>query len=120
MSAPHTSGGPRMTASSSRQGFWLSRFALLLALLMALPVPSFAQKRGGEDPETAALRKQAVDLYRAGKFVEAMPLLEKLSAASPQDYVLKEHLAYSVLEYSATLSDPAERKRQRIRPRELG
>jgi tetratricopeptide (TPR) repeat protein len=104
--------------SMTRSGFTkLGLFALLTVLSYTLPAQT---KRSDDDPETTALRKQAVDLYRAGKFVEAMPLLEKLSIANPQDYVLKEHLAYSVLEYSATLSDPAARKRQRIRARQLG
>src|ERR1700758_3192191 len=73
----------------------LGLFALLTLVSCTLP----AQSKSSDDPETAALRKQALDLYRAGKFVEALPLLEKLSGANPQDYVVKEHWAYSVLEY---------------------
>jgi len=109
-----------MRTSSPLQRFWSLKSALLMALLLAgLYVPALAQKRGGEDPETAALRQQALDLYHAGKFVEAMPLLEKLVDKNPQDFVVKEHWAYSILQYSATLSDPEERRRQRIRAREL-
>ena len=98
----------------------VARLGFLIAFLWCLSFLVAAQTRGGEDPETAALRKQAVELYQAGKFVEAMPLLEKLAGKNPQDFVVKEHWAYSVLEYSATLSDPGERRRQRIRARELG
>ena len=108
-----------MTASSRHPRFSNLRLALLAALLTLSLAPAFAQKQDSPDPKTTALRKQALELYRAGKFVEAMPLLEKLSAISPQDYVVKEHWAYSVLEYSATLNDPAERRRQRIRARDL-
>ena len=110
-----------MRTSSQRQRFWSLKSALLMTLLLAGSfLPARAQKRGGEDPETAALRKQAIDLYHEGKFVEAMPLLEKLADKNPQDFVVKEHWAYSILQYSATLSDPADRRRQRIRARELG
>ncbi len=108
-----------MSPSGRRQRFWIPGSALLLALASAFVVPAFAQKQSADDPETATLRRQALELYRAGKFVDAMPLLEKLSGKNPQDFVVKEHWAYSVLEYSATLSDPAERKRQRIHAREL-
>jgi tetratricopeptide (TPR) repeat protein len=93
----------------------LGLVALLILLTCTLP----AQTKPGDDPETAALRKRALELYRGGKFVEAMPLLEKLSGTNPQDFVVKEHWAYSVLEYSATLPDPAERRLQRIHAREL-
>jgi tetratricopeptide (TPR) repeat protein len=108
-----------MIPRSCRPRFCALRIALLLALLTAPLSLAFAQKQSTDDPETAALRKQALDLYRSGKFVEAMPLLEKLSGTNPQDFVVKEHWAYSVLEYSATLKDPAQRRSYRIHAREL-
>jgi tetratricopeptide (TPR) repeat protein len=49
-----------------------------------------------------------------------MPLLEKLSGANPQDFVVREHWAYCVLEYSKTLSNPEERRRARLQARQLG
>ena len=73
-----------------------------------------------EDEATKALRLKAVDLYRGGKFVDAMPLLEKLSAINPSDFVVKEHWAYCILQYSATLTDPDARKRARLQARALG
>jgi len=108
-----------MTPRSCFPRFCALRIALLLALLTAAVSLTFAQNQPTDDPATTALRKQALELYRSGKFVEAMPLLEKLSGTNPQDFVVKEHWAYSVLEYSATLNDPAERRHQRIRAREL-
>jgi hypothetical protein len=73
-----------------------------------------------EDEATKALRLKAVDLYRGGKFVDAMPLLEKLSAINPSDFVVKEHWAYCILQYSATLTDPDARKRARLQARAMG
>jgi tetratricopeptide (TPR) repeat protein len=95
--------------------------------LLAAPLPrvAFAQEQQAppakqkDDPATAALRSKAVDLYRAGKFVDAMPLLEQLSSVNPKDYVVKEHWAYCVLEYSKTLSDPGARKTARVHARTL-
>jgi len=73
-----------------------------------------------EDEATKALRLKAVDLYRRGKFVDAMPLLERLAAIHPSDFVVKEHWAYCILQDSATLTDPDARKRARLQARALG
>jgi tetratricopeptide (TPR) repeat protein len=93
---------------------------LLLALLTGLCALVSAQVRPPEDEATANLRRQALELYRQGKFVDAMPLLEKLSATNSQDFVVKEHWAYCVLEYSKTLTDPSQRKAARLQARQLG
>ncbi len=66
-----------------------------------------------DDPD----RQRAFELYRAGNFVGAMPLLEKLSADHPSDGAVKESLAFSVMAYAATLSDPELRKKARVRAR---
>ena len=93
---------------------------LLLALLTGLCALVSAQAKPPEDEATANLRRQALELYRQGKFVDAMPLLEKLSATNSQDFVVKEHWAYCILEYSKTLTDPAQRKAARLQARQLG
>ena len=93
---------------------------LLLTLLVTGCGALFAQTQPNDDAETAALRRQALQLYREGKFVDAMPLLEKLSGASPSDFVVKEHWAYCILEYSKTLSNLEERKAARRKARSLG
>ncbi|HST09766.1 MAG TPA: hypothetical protein VLL05_05285 [Terriglobales bacterium] len=98
---------------------WLARL-LLLALLVAGCGTLFAQSQPTDDPETAALRRQALQLYREGKFVDAMPLLEKLSGVNPSDFVVKEHWAYCLLEYSKTLTNPQDRKIARRKARSLG
>jgi tetratricopeptide (TPR) repeat protein len=94
--------------------------ALLLALPAVRPLPAVAQGKQEEDPAVTALRRKALDFYRQGKFVDALPLLEQLSISNPQDYVLKEHWAYCVLQYSATLTDPEARKRARLEARRIG
>ncbi len=73
-----------------------------------------------EDDATKALRVQALDLYRSGKFVDAMPLLEKLAGINPSDFVVMEHWAYCILQYSTTLTDPEARKKNRLHARALG
>ena len=46
-------------------------------------------------------------------------MLEKLSADHPSDVVIKEAWAYSIMEYSATLSDPQLRRKARVRGRSI-
>jgi tetratricopeptide (TPR) repeat protein len=93
--------------------------ALLLALLAIASCIASTQTKPVDDEATAALRKQALELYREGKFVDALPLLEKLSATNSSDFVVKEHWAYCMLEYSKTVTRPDERKRARLRARQL-
>jgi tetratricopeptide (TPR) repeat protein len=93
---------------------------LLLAFLATACSLAFAQTQSTDDPETAALRRQALQLYRDSKFVDAMPLLEKLSNIKPSDFVVKEHWAYCILEYSKTITNTQERKAARRQARILG
>jgi tetratricopeptide (TPR) repeat protein len=77
--------------------------------------PASAPAATQDDPD----RQRALELYRTGKYVEAMMLLEKVSADHPSDAVVKEGLAFSVMEYAATLNDPDLRKKARVRARQL-
>ena len=106
---------------SRRKGHYsaLAAYALLFALLTTSACLTSAQSKPSDDEATLALRKQALELYRQGKFVDAMPLLGQLSMASPNDFVLKEHWAYCILEYSKTQTDPEQRKASRVKARSL-
>src|SRR5579872_1451251 len=87
----------------------------ILAVLCSFRSSAQAQGAYTEDPA----RHEAFQLYDAGKYVEAMPLLEKIVADHPSDLVAKEHLAFSMVGSAATLPDPAERKKVRARARVL-
>jgi tetratricopeptide (TPR) repeat protein len=106
---------------SRRKGHYsaFAAYALLFALLTTSACLTSAQSKPSDDEATLALRKQALELYRQGKFVDAMPLLGQLSMASPNDFVLKEHWAYCILEYSKTQTDPEQRKASRVKARSL-
>jgi tetratricopeptide (TPR) repeat protein len=103
---------------NERIGF-VSRVLLLVLLAVGCGLTS-AQTKPADDEATAALRKQALELYREGKFVDAMPLLGKLSETNPSDFVVKEHWAYCILEYSKTLTNPEQRRQARLQARTLG
>lgn len=82
-------------------------------------VPSEPPAQRQDSAKDAHERQRVLELYHAGKFLEVMPLLEKLAVDDPSDTVILEAWAYSIAEYSATLSDPEIRKKARARARAL-
>src|SRR5215216_383528 len=64
-------------------------------------------------------RQRAFQLYKDAKYVEALPLFEKLAVANPQDRAVFETLGLLVYTQSAYLKDPEERRKARKRGREL-
>jgi|SRR6185437_13550132 tetratricopeptide (TPR) repeat protein len=71
------------------------------------------------EPQPNPKREHAIDLYRQGKLIEAMPLLEELSVENPKDVGVMESWGASVFGYSQTLSDTDSRKKARIRARSI-
>ena len=88
----------------------LSQF-LLLALALALPIQVFSQTT----PDVSAERKRALELYDKNKFVEAIPLLEKLVMVLPSDIGLLESLGWATFVVSGSTKDPGARKQMRAR-----
>jgi len=64
-------------------------------------------------------RTSAFQLYKDGKYTEALPLFEKLAAASPNDRDVIEAFAIMTAAQTVYLEDPDTRKQARIRGREL-
>src|ERR1700741_1206702 len=81
---------------------------ILCTLLLALTVVA-AQKDE---------RGHAFQLYKEGKYVEAIPLFEKLAATTPDDRDVIEALGLMTASQTAFLKDPAARKQARARARE--
>jgi tetratricopeptide (TPR) repeat protein len=78
-------------------------------------------------PKTDPVRQQALDLYKQGKLVEAMPLFENLCATYPKDIAMWEGWGMATLGYSQTLQDADQRKKARalartrlVKAKELG
>jgi tetratricopeptide (TPR) repeat protein len=98
-------------------------FGLLAALALSSALtaqttpatPAQAPATPKDDPEL----QHALDFYRAGKFVDAMPLLEKLAVEHPSDGAIKASWAFSVMAYAATLADPELRAKARVRARNI-
>jgi len=86
-----------------------------LAVLIVLLLASFGTALAQDDEE----RRRAFQLYKDAKYVEALPLFEKLAAANPKDTAVIENLGMLVYTQSAYLKTPEERKKSRKRGREL-
>ena len=103
---------PLQALRSRRLPFGIVKFTLVL-LGSALAV----HPAQGSDPEQE--RHAAFQAYEQGKMVDAMPLLEALSAKYPSDILVKERWAFATLVYSATLTDADQRKKTRVRARNI-
>lgn len=84
---------------------------ILIFLALAVVPAVFAQ----DDAE----RQRAFQLYKDGKFIDALPLFEKLAARYPQDPAVFEMYGMMMLGQTAYLKDAAARKEARKRGREL-
>src|SRR5437867_9645179 len=94
-----------------RKLVWL---ALLLVFLLS-PIAL----RAGKDDSYDERKKQAVELFHQGKYLEALPILDKLHEENPKDPQGFESLSFATLAHSVTLSDAAGRKEDRIKARKL-
>ena len=93
-------------------------FAFLASSTGAQRAPD--QSAPAPAPQSDLERAHAHELFMSGKFVEAMPLLEKLASDRPSDAAVKEWWAFSMMTYAATLPDPEMRKKARARARRIG
>ena len=84
-----------------------------VAIVAALVIAAGAFART-QDP---AERQRALDLYESNNFAAALPLLEKLAAANPNDAVILSRLGFALYANSATEKDPALRQKMRDRAR---
>ena len=95
----------------------LRKLEFAILLVAALSIAAFA--RNDDQPETNPKREHAFELYKQGKLVDAMPLLEELASENPKDAAVFELWGASVLGYADTLSDPQLRKKSRVRARSI-
>lgn len=88
----------------------LSSILLILLLLTITP---------GISAQDYAERQRAFALYSDGKYVEALPLFEKLAVRYPSDAEVIETYGLVVLGQTAYLKDPGVRKESRKKGREI-
>jgi tetratricopeptide (TPR) repeat protein len=86
-----------------------------IGILVLLLLASFVTATAQDNPD----RQRAFQLYKDAKYVEALPLFEKLATAHPDDRHVLETYGMLVLTQTAYLKDAAARKQARARGREL-
>jgi tetratricopeptide (TPR) repeat protein len=99
----------RNQSLTAKRIFLNACLAIVAALLLAAGVFAHAQ-----DP---AERQRAMDLFEANNFTAALPLLEKLAVASPNDTVILSRLGFALYASSAAEKDLAVRQNMRERAR---
>jgi tetratricopeptide (TPR) repeat protein len=88
-------------------------------ILGGLIVCILAVSAQAQTSERDDVRRRALELYNQNKFVDAIPLLERVIATNPSDLGALEALALSTLGSTSTIENPEERKRIRLRARTL-
>lgn len=96
----------------------LRRRQFPILLVAAVAMAAFARSND-DQPVANPKREQAFELYKQGKLVDAMPLLEELASENPKDAAVIERWGVSVLGYADTLSDPQLKKKSRARARTI-
>jgi tetratricopeptide (TPR) repeat protein len=91
--------------------------ALTLLGWLLLCAPGLAQN-DSPAASTAAKRAQAVDLSSRGRQVEALPLLEELTATLPNDPLVWERYAVALLSASATERNEEAARQMRLRAKD--
>jgi tetratricopeptide (TPR) repeat protein len=102
----------------------LRRIAACLITLLALASASFAVAvQHSDSPD----RKRAMEMWEKQNFVEAVPLLEKVSVENPRDIEVLSKLGFALYASTAAVKDPEARKQIRdhartvlLRSNELG
>jgi tetratricopeptide (TPR) repeat protein len=98
----------------SRQPYAAAARRLLLALLL-LSLPATVYTQGGED--VGALKQRAAELTKQQNYTEALPILEKIAAAEPNDAETQFYLGFALVAQANNTKEVAPRKALRLRAR---
>lgn len=93
-----------------------ARFGLLLLVLATVWPASTIRAQTGDNVEE--LKQQAGELIKQTRYTEALPLLEKLVVAEPDNAKLHFYLGFALLGQVFNTSDAAAQKALRIRARD--
>lgn len=92
----------------------------LLVLVMAASLQAAIQRTTpSTDPTNDPKYSHVLELYHDGNLVDAMPLFEELAATYPKNAGIHESWAFCMMGYAATIPQPEERKKVRVRARKI-
>lgn len=98
----------------SQQRHAACRVLLCSLLLLALSLSAYAQQ-DGED--LGAMKQRVAELLKQTKYTEALPLLEKIVAAEPDNAQTQFYLGFALIGQANNTKDAAPRKSLRVRAR---
>ena len=93
----------------------VTRLAVLLFCLSTVLHSGVLYAQGGES--IAELKQKAAELTRQTRYTEALPLLEKIVVAEPDNAQMHFYLGFALLGQATNTKDEAARKALRIRAR---
>lgn len=99
------------TQSLTAKRIFLNAFAVLIAAFLLLAAV-YAEP---QDPD----RQRAMDLYESSNYAGALPLLERLAAANPDDIAILSRLGFTLYVISTNEKDSAVRQKMRDRARTI-
>ena len=105
----------KQALTSRRNSFAGFCATLLLVLVLLTQMTTLAQ----DSADYQAERERAMQLFNKSDFIDALPILEKLSKTNPSDVGVLEALGFSLTASTATIKDPNERARVRERARDV-
>jgi tetratricopeptide (TPR) repeat protein len=88
---------------------------LLICVSSSLYCPQVAAQT---NESIAKLKQQALDLTKQTKYTEALPLLEKIVTAEPENAEMQFYLGFALVAQAANISDEVQRKALRVRARD--
>jgi tetratricopeptide (TPR) repeat protein len=91
----------------------------LLSVVVDLCLLSGVVAQTGAGAAYDAKRQEAENLFRNGKRLDALPLLEELVKTNPKDDAMLVVLAACLVDHAATLSDQESAGKERLRARDL-
>lgn len=100
-----------------KQSLTAKRIFLNACLMLFTGLMLSAQVVAATPAQDPAERKRAFDLIDESKYIEALPLFEKLATKNPDDPQIIYWLGFLHLVKAKDIKDPAERKAERVRGR---
>jgi tetratricopeptide (TPR) repeat protein len=95
-----------------RNLIWFAFFVCCLSANLE-PAVTYAQ----QDPDVIELKKQVNELVKNQRYTDALPLLERLVVAEPDDPQTHFYLGFALIGQANTTVDDAKRKSLRVRAR---
>ena len=97
------------------KNFSIKKFSRLTILALALIIA--AASVNAQQTDIDATKEKAATLMKQQKFTEALPLLEKIAAAEPDDPETQSYLGFGLLAQAKNTNDEATANKLRVRAR---